>query len=184
MQISQWVLVVIAVIILAIIVGYGYECSGRKIAEKDRDWQKARNDSILAAKVYSDTSYAIEIQKLKVLAGKKPASITIHQIDTVWKTTDTVASITIDTTLKTVDKDTSHVCEVPFKASIGYLPSFRMFLYDFELGTIKETKTIRQSSVVTNPPVIIEPSFWSYSEYMLIGGGVVAIILLILGAVH
>jgi hypothetical protein len=158
MNIPNWLVVLFGLILIGIIVGLGYQTAGKNEAVKQAAYEKARADSIQNALVFSDTTHSIEIAKLKRIIGQKPASITIHKVDTLWKTADTLASVWIDTTLQTVNSDTSKVCEVPFKGSIVYSHAFNMFFYDFDLGTIRETRTIKQSNVVNLPPFPCPPA--------------------------
>jgi len=149
--------------------------------EKDLKYALAERDSVIASKVYSDTTHLIEVKHLQELLGRKPAVIyKATKPDTVFLPNTDVARLDIDTTLNTTDLD-SNKYKIPFVARVDFANNF--FDYDFKVGTIKEKEIIHNNSVVNKPPIIIEPSFWDNAQKYAIGGGVVAIVVLVFNSV-
>jgi hypothetical protein len=175
------------VLILGLAVFAGITFNAKSIAQKDAVYQRARADSIQNALIYSDTTHKVEIKRLQTLLGKKPA-VVIRYAPTPKDSSEgilshPVAQLKIDTSLIAIDTS-SNIYSVPFFADVTYSDSLKLFWYNFELGTLKVTETITNSNVVTNPPIIIEPTFWQKSQYAVIGAGAMAIIILILNSVR
>jgi hypothetical protein len=180
MQLNIWATTLIAVLILGLAIFLGVTYNAKSIAQKDAVYQRARADSILACKVFSDTVLEVTTRELNVLRMRKPAVHIKIVHDTVEiPPSEDLAVLPIDTTLETAD---SLKREVPVSGYVSYQKSIDQFFLELYLGTIHEKETITNSNVVNNPPIIIEPTFWQKSQYAVIGAGAMAIIILILNS--
>lgn len=133
MELKGWPLIIAIIIILALVVTpFLFEhCDKIKIQDK-LVWQKVRNDSILNAKVFSDTVHKVEILKMKKLLAQRPA--VIH--DTViLSDTNRIASVMIDTSVSTQDEKGNEY-QVPFLTFINYNMNKDLFDCSFEMGLI------------------------------------------------
>ena len=185
MNLNTWSTMALGVMIAAIIIGAGYYWRMSGQYQKERDYARAELDSVKGALVFTDSALTVERLNNIKLKGRKPSTITVIIHDTIPAAIpDTMPTLAIDTTLEAVDSDSLKVWGIPFKANVSYSYPLDMFFYDFQLSTIREIRTIKESNVYSKPAIIIEPTFWQKSQWALIGGGTLAIILLILGATH
>lgn len=195
---DTWKIVTI-VVVLGAFVGAGayfYHLGGDSREKDVRKEMQAKYDSLLIAKKQSDTTHIVSILPTKPIEGHINKPITPSQSfqrvleaksDSLSKALAEIKvlrarlepdTITISDSLQAITKD-SVMYYVPFSLIITHQPYTRDWFYEIsEGGVIEDRTTIRERSVVNNPPIEVDRGIKPITtvEYGLGGIGLGAVI--------